>query len=428
MKHFLLKNGIEAVLYSISEVRSITTFIGLPAGSSLEAPEDVGTIHFLEHVLLRGSKKSPTITDVHVAEEELGLSTNAWVSNLDTKYWFLSPDKNFRATLDFVFDRMANPILSEESVAISRDVILTEQRNHWDVPENNFYKMVKEAILGKEHIYIRRGFGETDVVAKMTREKVKACYEKYFVPENMKIAVAGDIKENEVRKLLESTFGALKKGKRKVDFARVDRLETKRGLKVYNQPRKQVIFNISFPSLGFKEEAVEKRLTTGLFNYMLGGGYSSLLYERLREELALVYGVSSGRPAWPYAGYLEVHGEVGIENLRKAMGEIFRILKRVKTKGLDKGKLERARNYLSTKALVGFSGTDNVSEYFLDEMLFEEKVRMPEDYNKLREKITLEDVNRIGRDLLDFGRVNLNLMGDVSLIEKTKIKEIFEKV
>ena len=426
-EHFFLKNKVQVLLYPIKEVRAVTFYLGLNAGSSTERNGKVGTLHFLEHMMFRGSTRFPTAKDVAVTQEELGVASNAWVSSLESRYWFVGPDNRLKEMFDFIFDTITNPLFSKDSVENSRQVILTEQRNHWDEPENVFAKRIRDEIMGKENPYNRVGFGEMDTVKKMTKEKVANSFTKYYVPGNFKISVAGNFKIEKTKSLIEEIFGKLKGDGEKLKYPKPPKRKSEKSYFVYDQPRKQVIFNLSFPLPGYKEITLKNRLERQIFDYLLGSGRTSILYQRLREELGWVYYLFSARAAWPYAGFFEIVGSVDFERIAQTVKEIFSLLREVKRKGFDEKDFSRAIDYLNTSSLVTFSGTDKISEYFLSEMLDEERIHLPEDYNRIANKLSIKKVNELAGSILDFNKMHLSLMGDESLIIKSKVKEVFAK-
>lgn len=426
--HFYLKNGIETVVYPIKEVRAVAIYLGMNAGSSIEKSGDIGTLHFLEHMMFRGSRKYPKPRDVALREEELGLSANAWVGTLDTRFWFLTPDNRLDESLEYVSDTLTEPSLSPDSVENSRRVILSEQRDFWDVPENLFYYKFLSEMFGKQHLYIRRGFGERKVVEKMTRDKVSKFYKKYYLPKNFKLSLAGNINVGKARKLVENTLGNWEREGEEIGDFHPESVPLKSNYFVYHQMRKQVNFRLTFPILGFKQYSIKERLVLGIFNFLIGGGLTSILYQRLREELGIVYDIWSGRSLWPYLGIFGVGGIVDSENLGKVTTEIFKILRKVKSGGFEEKDFRRAVKYMNTQSLVNFSEASRISSYFLRHMLDGLGIFLPEDYNREANKLKLNDVNRLAEEILDYKRVNFGLMGNKSLISKSGVRNSFEKL
>ncbi len=427
-EHFYLSNGIEVLAYPVSEVRAVSVEMGIPAGSAIEDKDKIGTLHFLEHMMLRGSKKYPTPRDIAVRAEELGVSMNAGVGALSTSFYFIAPDNDLESVLEFIIENLARPLFTEDSVKNSISVIRTEQRNFWDVPENKFFQHKLEKMMGESHPYARRGFGDSEVVEKMTLEEVKKAYNRYYIPKNFKLSMAGNYDKEKLKSLLEGTIGSWRKeGESTQDFI-PPKTKQNNYFYIYHKKRSQVIFSISFPLEGYKEYSLEERIKVGIFNFLLGGSFSSELYQKLREELGLVYSVGSGNNMWPYTGYLEINGTVDMENLSDALKAVVGVLETIKEKGFENKDFTRAVNYLSTQSLIRFSGVENISSYFLDYLLDGLELLLPEDYIEVAKAITLKDINKLSAEVLDFSKTKMAFMGDKKAIEESEARKIYEKL
>lgn len=425
--HFHLSNGIEVITYPIKEVRAVAIQMGLGYGSGIEEEDEEGTLHFLEHTLFQGTQKFPTERAVNIYSEELGVSDNASVGTNATHFWFLTPDTSLKETLYFATQIVAFPIFPEDAIEKTRTVILNEQRNFWDVPENQFYTEANKRVLGKDHPYTKLGFGKREVVLGMTRDKLLKTYNRFYSPSNLKISLAGNFIQDQIKDILEETIGRWDKEDSFSGELKPKHPEIKTAFFVFNQPRKQVIFNLSFPSFGYKEAEPRKRLIFNIFGFMLGGGLNSALTVRLREELGLVYYISSRPITWPYLGRLSVNASIDSEQLAQATEEILNVLRRVKEEGFKEKDFKRAISYVSAQILIRFSDIDKISDHFLWNMIDKEEVLLPRDYVSILNTIKVDEVNQIAKEILNFKKMNLALMGDEKEIEKSGIKKSFEK-
>lgn len=426
--HFFLENGIEVVVYPIKGIRSVSICLGLAAGSSIEKENEVGTLHFLEHVILQGTQRYPTGKQVARAAEELGVSYNGWVGATDSHFLFFTPDDRLKEVFEFASDLLLHPLFSQEAVEKERNVILTEQKSYWDNPAHRFSHQALTKIIGKKHPYARQGFGEMEVVEKMTREKLLLSYNRYYLPQNFKLSVAGNVSIGSLKILLKKYFGQGKKTETKIQFPRPGAVSFKPSYFVFSKPRKEVVFDFSFPMLGFKEYSLEERLTSGVLGFLMGGGRTSLLFQRLREELGLVYSVGSGRRFWPYLGMFGIEGEVDGKNLRQVIDETWKIIRKVKREGFGRENFKRAVAYMNTRTLLEFSEPRVISGYFLNLLIDGRELLGFEEIIEAANKITLPEVNQMTKQVLDFGKMNLALKGDKKIIEKSGVQRDFDSL
>lgn len=423
--HFTLSNGIETVVYPIKEINAVSIQLGMPFGSVVEKKGDIGTLHFLEHLMFEGSKKFPTVHDVSSRGEELGVSFNAGTGPLDTRFWFMGPDNTIPDTLDFIMDTIANPLFTEAGIDKNRRVILTEQRNHWDVPEYQFSFKALAKRIGEIHPYTRRGFGQPETVQEMTKEKLLACYQKFYTPKHMKLSIAGNVEIDKLRSYLEETLGSWKKEGKVLGKTKPEKPVYKPLFFLFPQSRKQVQLILSFPLNGFKEYDLRKKLSLNIFDFLLGRSLTSPLHMKLREELGLVYSIYSSRAFWPYLGMFEVRATADSENLRIVFEEIWKVLETIKERGFGEENFKRAISYINAQTLARFAGAEMIASYFLDDLVWEEDILLPEDYIKVVNKITLEEVNSLGKEVLNFGLTGLALMGDENAIQSAQIENNF---
>src|SRR3990167_10298592 len=423
--HFNLDNGIEVVVYPIKEVEAVSIQVAMLAGSSSEDEDKVGTLHFLEHLLFQGSKKYPTQMDVALNFEEIGASHDASVSALDTKFWFFAPDSKVKEALENAYEMISNPIFPDRAIENSRQVILTEQQDFWDIPENQFRNGYIKARWGEKHPYTRVGFGEKNVVAALDKEKIWETYNRYFIPPNFKIAIAGNIDEEMAQNLLNNTFGSWKKDGKviKDNDLRLEKINPT--YYIFNQPRKQVNIGISFSMKGQKDYDIKKLLSLGVLSFLVGGGFTSVLYQRLREELGLVYSIWTVRSIWPYVGSFDVVGKTSTENLKVSMDEIFNTLDGIKKNGFKESDFRRAINYLNMNSKMHFSDPRKIADYFLGLMLDELEMYVPEDYIRIANSIKISEINELAQEVFDFKSMGMGLMGDEKLIFESGVKNIY---
>ncbi len=426
--HFYLKNGIEVVVYPIKEVRSIAVQFGMPFGSASEERSEAGTLHFLEHLLLEGSKKYPTPRDLNLRAEELGIDYNAFVGTADAYFPFFLPDINFKEGVEFIADIIMHPLFKQEEIEKNRSVILTEIKDRWDLPESKFYADAWAKRAGETHPYTRRGFGYPDVVKRMTKDKLIACYHKYYSPANFVLAIAGNVSPIKARGILEKTLGqwtSTNNGKK--PFV-PPRPKNKSTYFVFAQPRDQARFGLYFPTRGMKEYTLQERIIYGIVNFLLGVSRTSALYDRLRIDLGFVYSIDSRRVAFPYSyGSLVIEGVTNADRIEKVLDEVYKILVKVKSDGFAKRDFSRAISYMNAQSLISFSDPRNIADGFLSMMLDKYELVLPEDLVKIANTVTLEEVNSFAERILDFETSGLALMGDENAIKKSRVQEKFNK-
>jgi predicted Zn-dependent peptidase len=426
--HFFLQNGIEVVLYPMNSLRSVSIQVGLLAGSSTEADDARGTLHFLEHMLLNGCKKYPTIDEVHLRAEELALSFNAHVSRTETKFWFYGPEKTCNDSLIFIGEMLANPVFDQKMIDNSKGIILAEHSEYWNKPENKYGNAVDAFIYGEKNVYVKPVLGKAETIAGMTREKLSKTYNKYYQGQNIKISIAGKIDPVKLKKDLENIFGVWKKGKITLAEPKASHIRHTDSTFIYNEPRDHVQFSIVFPIPGYHEVERAEKLMSRRVSYLLGSSRTSLLNSIIREKLGLVYSIGSSVNRWPYTGLFVIHGSAMSKDLASCVTSIDEILSQVLKDGFEKESFHRAIEYLNMQNYLAFTDPRQIASDFLEEIISGDPPTMPEYFERITKAFTLEDVHRLAKEMIVPQKALLSMMGDKKQIEKSGVIEAFEKL
>lgn len=425
--HFFLQNGIEVVLYPMDSLRSVSVQIGLLAGSSIEPDETRGTLHFLEHMLLNGCKKYPTIDDVHLKAEELALTFNAHVSRTETKFWFYGPEKTFDESLLFIGEMLTNPIFDQKMIDNSKGIIMAEHSEYWNKPENKYGNAIDTFIYGKKNPYVRPVLGEAETINGMTRDQLMKTYKRYYQGQNIKISIAGKIDPEKLTKDLEKIFGVWKKERVKLAEPKATHItHGKDSSFIYDEPRDHVQFSIVFPIPGYHEVPREEKLMSRRVSYLLGSSRTSLLNSIIREKLGIVYSIGTSVNRWPYTGLFIVYGSAMPKDLSVCISSIDEILSRVIKNGFEEMPFKRAIEYLNMQNYLAFTDPRQIASDFLNEILGGDPPTMPEYFERITKAFTLEDVHRLAKEMITPQNALLNMMGDKKQIEKSGILEAFE--
>lgn len=427
LHHFHLKNGIEVVVYPMKSVGAMSFQLGLNAGSALEGKE-AGVLHFLEHMLLMGSKKYPTIKDITIKSEEMAVTNNARVGMVDSRFWFYGPAVKEEEIVTFASDLLMYPLFTEEAVDNTKKVILDEYARYWNAPENRYGNAVDKVFYGEENPYTIDALGTKEKIESITRNDLLSLYKAYYQGQNIKISIAGNVHVTKMKSILENTFGKMKRGDVIVSHPTAAHPTTyTTDLFIFDEPRDYVKFNFSFPIEGSKTISTEKRLQASLASYLFGDSITSILYNRLRHDLGLVYHISSSNGRWPYVGRFGINGGVSGENLIQCISEIKASLGETINRGFNKKDFERARAFMNMRTYLSYSEPGNIAGRFLDDLLSEENPFFPEDYEKITNKFTVSQINNALRNMVNFERVFLALFGDKKTILKTGIEKEFKK-
>ena len=195
-KIITLSNGLRIITQKIENAKTCSLGAWVASGSGYETPETSGFSHFIEHILFRGTY-SRSALDIAVEMDEIGGILNAYTAKEMTCFYAHTLSEHAPKALDIICDMLMNPKLDENDIELEKGVIKEEIALYNDSPEDlcadTFYKSIwNESMLGSNIL------GTEETVDSVTREKLVAHLNKFYVPERMVISIGGNFDEETV--------------------------------------------------------------------------------------------------------------------------------------------------------------------------------------------------------------------------------------
>jgi zinc protease len=205
---FTLGNGLQVVVIPDHRTPVVTQMIWYKVGSADETPGKSGLAHFLEHLMFKGTSMHPA-GEFSQTVLRVGGNENAFTSTDYTGYFQRVPSEELARMMEFEADRMTGLILKDENVLPERDVVLEEfNMRVANNPEARLTEQIMAALY-LNHPYGRPVIGWRQEIEKLDREDALAFYRRFYAPNNATLVIAGDVEANDIRPLVERTFGAV---------------------------------------------------------------------------------------------------------------------------------------------------------------------------------------------------------------------------
>ncbi|HEV7636940.1 MAG TPA: pitrilysin family protein [Bradyrhizobium sp.] len=203
---FTLGNGLQVLVIPDHRTPVVTEMIWYKVGSADETPGKSGLAHFLEHLMFKGTSKHPA-GEFSKTVLRIGGNENAFTSTDYTGYFQRVPREQLAKMMEFEADRMTGLILKDEVVLPERDVVLEEYNMR--VANNPDARLTEQimAALYLNHPYGRPVIGWRHEIERLGREDALAFYKRFYAPNNAILVIAGDVEADEVRPMVEQTFG-----------------------------------------------------------------------------------------------------------------------------------------------------------------------------------------------------------------------------
>ena len=392
----VLPSGIRLVTETMADVRSVAVAYWVGAGSRDESDEVAGASHFLEHLLFKGTD---TRSAAAIAEslDEVGGDCNAFTTKEYTTFYIRLLAEHLPLGLDILSEIMWNPALRSSDVDAERTVILDEILMHADEPADLAAEQWQSSIF-RDHALGRDTLGTASTVGALEATDIRGFFEHHYRPGNMVVSVAGDCTHDAVAADLERRFAGTLGG---VAPPRTAPGPGTAQIQVVRRPTEQahVVYGVRSVS-----RFDDRRWALAVLNHVLGGGLSSRLFQKVREERGLAYSVWSERAAYQDAGSLAVVVGTAPEHVPEVLRIIAGELELLAVHGITDRELAVARGNIRAEMLL--SGEDSgarMSRIGASALLHGE-VRSVDDILSRVEAVGPEDVLAVADQLVQVPR------------------------
>jgi predicted Zn-dependent peptidase len=345
----VLPSGIRLVTETMADVRSVAVAFWVGSGSRDEPDELAGASHFLEHLLFKGTS---TRSAASIAEslDEVGGDCNAFTTKEYTTFYIRLLAEHLPLGLDILSDIMWQPALRQVDVDAERTVILDEILMHADEPADLAAEQWQSSMFCG-HALGRDTLGTASTVEALDASDIRGFFAHHYRPGNMVVSVAGDCTHEAVAADLERRFAGSAGGTAPVREAPGTDL---RPFHVVRRPTEQAHVVYGVRSVDRHDE---RRWALSVLNHVLGGGLSSRLFQKVREERGLAYSVWSERAAYQDAGSLAVVVGTAPENVDEVLRIVTGELELLAEHGITERELAVAKGNLRAEMLL--SGEDS---------------------------------------------------------------------
>jgi predicted Zn-dependent peptidase len=414
-----LKNGLRLITAPMQGTQTVTIIIAIGVGSRYESEAKAGLSHFLEHMMFKGTQKRPTTLVLSSELDSIGAEYNAFTSKDKTYYYVKSDAKHLPVIMDVIADMYLHSKFEQEEINRERGTIIQEINMYQDLPmgivADEFEKMLyQKNTLGREII----GYKKT--VEKFNRRDFLDHVRKYYLANDTVIGIAGKIDSAGVKKMVGKQFGEMKRGKKPI-FQKVKEKQSKPELSLYHKKTDQTHLIIGCRSY---PEGHPDRFALGLLSTILGGNMSSRLFIEVRERKGLAYYVGSTGDSYQDCGYLGARAGVSHDKLEETVKTILSEFGKMKEKMVDEKELQKAKDYIKGKSIMGFEESDEVAMFFTDQELRKRKIETMDEIFQKIDKVRPKDVLRVAKDIFQDKRLNLAVVGPHR--DKKKIAKILK--
>ena len=413
MKLITLPNGLRVFINKRDDLRSATVGVWVMAGARNEETAISGISHFIEHIVFKGSEKR---TGFEIAEgmDEIGAHVNAYTTKEYTFFYTRALDYQILKASDILFDMIRNPRLDEKDIETEKGVILEEINMCEDDPGDVVYE-VNESSLFKGTTLGMQILGERETVSELKKDDILTYMNENYCADKTVIGVSGNFDEEAMLEKVSEYFADMPEkskgnGLYPVPFNKAIALKT--------MQTEQTHLMLCFEGIGIEHEDL---YPLQVCMFILGTGTSSMLYQKIREELGLCYSIDSWLGRYRGGGYIAVSVSLSPDSEERAINEITDIVGSFSEK-VTQRQVDIAKEKLISSLIMSREQPQSKFSSIGYNLLMISRVIEDDDIINNIKAITLEDVIAVSKKYLRLEEMAFTAVG------KVKSKAEYEKI
>lgn len=427
---FTLKNGIKVASYRMRSLRSIHLKINVKGGSILEKKGKTGCAHFLEHMLIQGIPSLPNAESMAEYIENLAGNYNASTGEFTINFMITLPATHLEDAIKIASEVFFEPLFPEPALERERRAILEEVKQRMDSQDYKLGKFARVTRFKKGSILCNSVGGSLKDISRITKADITEFWKEIFTPGNTYISITGNFQNSKLKHYLEKYFLTFVNIQyKKIPQFSENELSTRQVALRHDNKMKSNYIDLSFSSLKLEDPLI-LRLRQSLILALLTNLSNSRMFRLLRHQKGLVYGVNAGSYIINGLGYTGIGSETSKENLEEVISLIIQELSTFAKNGPTEEELTTTKNFVENQWLMAFDHPTSISSWIEGDLIWEDKIRLPEEMIELLKSTTVEDLITLTQKHWDFKKANLVIQGNLKNTRENldKFTEILNKL
>ncbi|MEE9155247.1 MAG: pitrilysin family protein [Gemmatimonadota bacterium] len=385
-----LPDGLVVLSEDVPGVRSVAAGIWVRWGASHDPAEVMGISHLIEHMVFKGTEKR-SARQIALEIEGIGGTLDAYTTREHTAYYARVLEEHLPIALDVLADLVSAPLFRDQDLAVEKQVVLEEIAGVEDTPEDLVFELHARALWG-DHAYGNPVLGTAETVKAIGCADLQRFWQAAYRPSGLVIAVAGKVRHEE---LLDLVMRALPKDSGSDDAPGVPEPTAESPGDVgYSRESAQAHICLGSPIFAHNDK---RRYAANLLSMSLGGGMSSRLFQRVREELGLAYAVYTFQSFYSSAGVSGVYVATRPETAALARDEVLNELASIATAGLMDTELEAVKNQAKGQIMLSLESTSSRLHRLAAMPIYDEPFRTLDELSSLIDAVSVEEVAELSR-------------------------------
>ncbi|MFN8572595.1 MAG: pitrilysin family protein [Gemmatimonadaceae bacterium] len=382
-----LPNGLTVISEFVPGVRSVALGAWVRSASIHESAARMGVSHLLEHMVFKGTERR-TAHQIALALETLGGSLDAFTAREHTSFQARVLDEHLEQAADVIGDLLFAPALRDGDLQLERRVVLEEISMVEDTPDDLVFELHNEAMWGA-HPYGYSILGTRETVAEMPVEVLRETHAAGYQPQHIVVACAGRLEHAQLLDVLGRTGWTERPRGSSVLASPSAPVALPPGIQHVEREGVQTHLVLGTPTFAYSHP---DRYAVTLMNMLLGGGMSSRLFQRIREEMGLAYSVYAFQSFHADAGIAGTYVGTSPDTALKALDAVRRELGILAAGGFSASEVEMGKEQLKGQVMLSLEGASSRMYRLAAEELYGQPHRTLDD--------ALAEIDRITHDVV----------------------------
>ncbi len=401
-----LASGLRVIIVPMPGSLTTTVRVLTQTGSKYESKQQNGVAHFLEHLCFKGTKKRPNAQAITEELDMIGASSNAFTAHEYTGYYAKAEPHHFEKILDIVADIFINSTFPKAEIEKERGVIVGEIEMYEDQPQDEVADLFTDLLYGDQPAG-RKILGTRETIRTLSRTQIAAYHAKHYVASRTIVIVAGKVDEKAALKAVERAFAGIPRGAGGAKKKVIERQHMP-AIAVRHKKTSQTHLILGFRSIPITDTRTH---ALAILRGVLGGGMSSRLYRRIREEMGAGYYVGASNEFFTDHGFFAIHAGVDSVRVEEVIRAIMEEVRRLCDEPIGEAELTKAKNMYASGLVAGLETSGAQASYYGFDEVHNLPIIPPHDEARLLHAVTAQEVQDIARAIFTDDRLNLALVG-----------------
>lgn len=405
-----LENGLVILTDRMPDVRSVTLGFFFKKGSRHEPDELNGISHFIEHTVFKGTKKRSTL-DIAVETDRLGGNLDAFTTHEETGFAIKVIDDQSATAFELIADMLVNPRFDEKELRSEQRVIIEEIKMVEDSPEEYLGDLFSEKFFANHPLGMSIA-GTPKKVRSFTHERTRAYHAQNFNASNLVIAAAGNVTHQQIVDLVwSSDFSCPPVETRQLKLELQTPITAAPIIIKNNKNLEQAHLIIATPFVSAKDE---KRYAADLLANIIGGGTSSRLWQKIREQRGLAYSVGSSAVMFQDCGFFSIYAGTSPKQTEEVLDISINEMRAIIRDGVTESELTLVKQQAVASILLGLEDSaGRAASLAHSEMIHGRQISIEETLSKLN-AVTIDDLQQLAMEYFQTKKIAFAALGDLN--------------